>query len=105
VENQNATKFRKIYKEFSKLQSNVPRIVGRIAVNFFRDSFNNQGQKINGMIKPWEPRKSSPKRRKGRKLLIDRGMLRRGLIIKSTTNNKVVIGMDAITSPYAKASE
>jgi phage gpG-like protein len=75
--------------------------VGNIAVNFFRASFRNQGQKINGSIKKWPSRGGHPDRRDGRDLLVDSGRLRRGIIVKSASSGRVVIGVDAIVSSYA----
>lgn len=102
MENQNTDQFKKIIASYSRLKQDAPRIVGTIAVNFFRASFKNQGQKINGTIRPWSARGGSPSKRKGRKLLVDSGKLRRGIIVKQATAGKVVIGVDAIVSPYAQ---
>ena len=102
MENQNADQFRAIIASYARLKNDSPRIVGTIAVNFFRASFKYQGQKLNGVIKPWAARGGSPSNRKSRKLLFDSGRLRRGIIVKQATAGKVVIGVDAIVSPYAK---
>jgi len=101
--NHNADQFKLIIAKYSKLRQDAPRIVGNIAVNFFRASFRNQGQKINGSIKYWKGRDASPQNRMGAgNLLINTGRLRRGIIVKSATPGKVVIGVDAIVAPYAK---
>lgn len=101
MDNHNTEQFRLIIAKYGKLKQDAPRIVGRIAVNFFRASFKNQGQKINGSIKPWAARGGSPSKRKGRNLLVDSGKLRRGIIVKQASAGKVVIGVDALVSPYA----
>lgn len=100
--NNEAAKFRQLYRQYLALQKSAPRIVGAIAVNFFKASFKNQGQKLNGSIKPWRKRGGSPNSRKGRKLLINEGVLQRSPIIKSATSHKVVIGVSGAASSYAK---
>ena len=100
--NNNAAQFRAIYSRYLTLRGNAPRIVGGIAVNFFKASFKNQGQKINGSIRPWQKRGAGPSRRKGRKMLIDEGTLSRSPMIKSANTGRVVIGIDAAASAYAK---
>lgn len=99
--NHNAAKFRAMYGRYLGLKKDAPRIVGAIAVNFFKASFKNQGAKTNGSIKPWKSRGASTSKRKGRKLLIDEGTLSRSPMIKSANTGRVVIGVDAAAAKYA----
>jgi len=100
--NNNAEQFRLAYHKYLKLRSSAPQIVGRIAVNFFRRSFKNQGMMKNGSVEKWKDRSPGhPKNKENKKLLLDRGHLRDGIMIKSASPGKVVIGVDALVSPYA----
>ena len=98
--NKNSTQFKLLAQRYMMLRSDAPRFVGTIAVNFFKKSFDWQGQKINGNIKKWKKRGPSTSRRKGRKLLIDKGRLQRG-VTKSVANKSVKIGVDATVEKYA----
>lgn len=53
----------------------IPVVVGNDAVNFFQESFRNQG--FDG--KAWKQRKPGSKRNQGRAILTDRGHLKRGI--------------------------
>ncbi len=98
--NNNATQFKLLAQRYMTLRSDAPRFVGTIAQNFFKKSFDWQGQKLNGRIKKWKSRGPSPTRRKGRQLLIDKGRLKRG-IIKRVSGKSVKLGVDATVEKYA----
>ncbi len=78
-------------------------MLGNEAVNFFTNSFRQQGWLGNSFQK-WPSRKASKwgkvDKRKGRALLVDSGRLRRSIRIVSNSRGIVRIGTDV---PYAKA--
>jgi phage gpG-like protein len=93
----NIFNLRKVEAHFKSILLYAPGILGNEAVNFFIDSFRNQGW-LNNRFEPWKKRKS--KIGTGRSILVQTGRLRRGIRITSNSGGKVIIGNDA---PYAKA--
>ena len=76
----------------------LPRIVGRIAVNFYKDSFRRGGF-IDERYERWPQRKVKDKRSGRRALLVKSGRLRRSIRIVNTTTRSVTVGTDV---PYAE---
>lgn len=89
--------------KLNKLTSGMPRVVGQLAVNFFKDNFRRQA--FSGE-RPWPARKepSYPlakfgrKQKKKRALLVKSGALRRSIRVIDLGANYVVVGT---TLPYA----
>lgn len=88
---------------FKRVLMYAPGMLGNEAVNFFTNSFRQQGW-LGNSFTPWRARKASKwgkkDKRKGRAILIDSGRLRRSIRIVSNTRGIVIIGTDV---PYAKA--
>lgn len=94
----------KIEKHFKEVLLYAPNMLGNDAVNFFKDSFKNQGW-LGNSFTPWRPRKAVTRwgktpRNKGRAILVDSGRLRRSIRITSVRSMAVTIGTDV---PYARA--
>lgn len=66
--------------------SEYPAMAGKIALRFIDDNFRNQSWE--GI--PWKPRRGGAKRNKGRGLLINRAVLRRGNRIRSLPGAAIV---------------
>lgn len=81
------------------IQKELPVIIGREAVNFFKDRFRFGGWIDTGFEK-WKPRNPNAPRNNGRALLIDTGRLRNSIRVIEQGANYVVIGTDV---PYAEA--
>jgi phage gpG-like protein len=94
---------RKAEEHFKRVLMYVPGMLGNEAVNFFTNSFRQQGW-LGNSFTPWRARKVSKwgmrDKRKGRAILIDSGRLRRSIRIVSNSRGIVRIGTDV---PYAKA--
>lgn len=72
----------------------VPRMAGRIAVNFYKDSFRRQGF-IDQGFERWPARKRPDR---GRATLVKTGKLRRSIRIMKVTPSSVTVGS---SMPYA----
>lgn len=94
---------RKAEEHFKRVLMYAPGMLGNEAVNFFTNSFRQQGWLGNSFQK-WPSRKVSKwgkaDKRKGRAILVDSGRLRRSIRIVSNSRGIVRIGTDV---PYAKA--
>lgn len=77
----------------------LPVIIGREAVNFYKDRFRFGGW-IDTSFNRWLQRDSKAPRNEGRALLVDTGKLRNSIRVIETGANYVVIGSDM---PYAEA--
>ncbi|MEM7372806.1 MAG: phage virion morphogenesis protein [Bacteroidota bacterium] len=75
----------------------LPRVVGNMAVNFYKDRFRRQGWHDNSFSR-WPDRKR-PEKGARRAVLVKSGRLRRSIRIINTTFNSVTVGTDV---PYAK---
>lgn len=89
--------------EMRRMFHNLPRIIGRMAVNFYVQSFRRSGF-IDQRYERWPARKpaydNGRKRRGGnRALLIQSGRLRRSIRVVRMTNKSVTVGSDV---PYAQ---
>lgn len=79
----------------------MPRIIGRVAVNFYKDSFRRSGF-IDRRMEKWPARKRADRneRERGpRALLVKSGRLRRSIRIIRTLPSSVTVGSDV---PYAE---
>lgn len=84
---------------FKAYKERYPRIVGNMAVNFFKDSFRRQGFIKDTSLERWDPRKVNPKKGGKRNILVKSGALRRSVRIIRSGPGYVVVGSDL---PYAK---
>ncbi len=86
-------------RDFRAITKDLPNYIGTEAVRFFKDSFNRQGFIDKGGVQKWKARSPKAKRNKGRKILIDRAVLKRSIRITNKSNNSVTVGTNV---PYAK---
>ena len=86
-------------REYEAFIKSLPTIIGREAVNFFKDRFRF-GYWIDESPKKWPKRKEVGNNPSNRALLIQTGKLRNSIRVVETGSNYVVIGSDV---PYAKA--
>lgn len=82
----------------------APTLLGGEGLNFFLDSFKNEGWLGDGGMEKWPARKKNGKwgktPRPNRALLVDSGRLRRSVRVVRSSEMEVVWGSDA---PYARA--
>lgn len=84
---------------FKAFKKRLPRFVGVLAVNFFKENFTRQGFAHQPFIK-WKERKVYLKKEKSqRSTLIKTSALRRSIRIIQTSQNKVQVGT---MLPYAQ---
>ena len=76
----------------------LPAKIGTECVNFFKQSFRNQGW-TDTVFSPWAKRSPKAKRNAGRGILMDSGVLRNSIRISEISQNSVTIGTDV---PYAE---
>jgi phage gpG-like protein len=86
-----------ILKHFKAILNKAPKVVGRMAVDHFKQNFEVQGFVNNGLQK-WPERKKR-KKDKGRAILVKSGNLRDSIDIVSADTQHIVIGTNM---PYAK---
>lgn len=91
-------------RRFKAILIRLPAIAGNTALNFFLDSFKNQGW-LGNTLQPWLKRKDPTKwgqhpPRNGRALLVLTGKMRRATRITKVNQDTVGIGND---DPKAKA--
>lgn len=91
--------FDKQLAAFRTFKKNYPRVVGNMAVNFFKDSFRRQGFIEDTALDRWQPRKNQQKKGAKRNILVKTGALRRSIRIIRSGMGYVVVGTDL---PYAK---
>ena len=97
--NNNAQEIDKLLKSYRERKLRIIQDTAAMALSFFKKSFTNQGF-TDVTLKKWPARKGGP-RNKGRAILMNRGVLKRGLRIKKTSYNGSVIGVDEAIK-YAK---
>ena len=85
----NRFNFSIIDKKLKKVKSELPNEISMMSLKFFQKSFNKQGWDDISFNK-WKERKKQGKRIG--KTLIQSGALRRSIIIKSKSFNRIVIG-------------
>lgn len=90
--NKHADDFDELLKGYKAKKLQLMRQVAAIALTFFKTSFVNQGF-TDGSLQKWKARSGGPKN-KGRAILVDRAILKRGIRIKSVTYNESKIGVD-----------
>lgn len=83
---------------FRQVLGRAPRLLGNEAVNFFTNSFRQQGW-LGNRLERWARRRSNGKRSRGRAILVKSGRLRRGTRITRIEGLTTYIGNDV---PYAR---
>lgn len=91
--------FAKVAANYRRLAPRVPRELGTVAVNYFKDSFRRQGWRDKSLER-WKPRKPGAKRNTGRAILVDKGHLRNSIILSKADAKSAVISAPV---PYAAA--
>ena len=88
--------FDELRKEFRKLETKVPLLAGRIAVEFFKGAWSRGGWIENRSVEKWEPRKDKTNTRA---LLTRSSRLKRSPRITYRTKGAVKVGSDV---PHAR---
>lgn len=87
-------------QKYNTLRRKLPLVLGKEAVNFFKDNFRKGGWEGDNGNEQWQNRKPDiDGRARSRRTLIKSGNLRRSIRIATTTYNSVTI---ATNLPYAK---
>lgn len=84
-------------KTYQAEKKKLPKIIGQEAINYFRDSFRNQGW-TGTTFQKWKKRKGN--KDAGRAILIKSAQLRNSLRIVRADNNLIIV---ASNKPYASA--
>jgi phage gpG-like protein len=93
MDNKNAKEFEHLLKGYQAEKLKLMRSIAAMALTFFKSSFVNQGFTDDSLQK-WDGRKGGP-RNKGRAVLVDRGILKRGIRVKGVTGSNATIGVDS----------
>jgi len=83
-------------KRFDLLKRALPKVVGNMAVNHFRDSFRAGGF-TDSAFKAWAPRKKGARRNAGRALLVDAGHLKNSIVMKESSFEKIRISSEGLS--------
>lgn len=77
--NNNAEHFKEVVTKYKALMVKSRDVVGTIAIELFDESFNVQGQIMRGgTVKPWAKKGFAPPSTASKRVLLNRGRLRRG---------------------------
>lgn len=85
-------------KAFMREKKTLPRILGNIAENHFKEGFRKGGGMTNESRGGWKKRKQPAP---GRALLVKSGKLRRDVRLRRATFNRIVVGTSSMTGDYA----
>ena len=90
----------RLLERLNRTYKNFPNKAATLAVNFTKERFNAQNW-VDNRTEPWKPRKfnKGSKRRRARKILVDKARLLRSVRKVSVTKDSAIIGTDV---PYAK---
>lgn len=92
MENNNADEVDKLVTAYRGARLRLVRASAAIALAHFKASFTNQGFTDRSLVK-WKPRIGGP-RNKGRGVLVDKAVLKRGVRIKRADVKQAVVGVD-----------
>ncbi|MCT4580826.1 MAG: phage virion morphogenesis protein [Flavobacteriales bacterium] len=98
-----APDFNEASKAITKLTNKLPKQIGAIAEQFFKESFENQGFTNNTLI-PWKGTNSGKANKFGKKsegILINSGTLKRSISF-AASKGYVEVSVDGDVVPYAK---
>jgi len=98
--NKNASEFDDLIKGYRYIKLRLIQQSAAIALAFFKSSFTNQGFTDQALVR-WDSRIPGTPNDKGRAIEMGRGTLKRGLRIKSTSEDGAIVGMDEAI-PYAE---
>lgn len=90
--NKHAGEIDKLLESYRQRKLKIIKQTAAMALAHFKKSFTNQGF-TDVSLKTWPERKGGP-RNQGRAVLINRGVLKRGLRIKKTDYNGAIVGVD-----------
>jgi phage gpG-like protein len=91
-----------LVKESEKFKKRITIKVANLAKNHFLDGFRKGGRQTDQSRGGWKPRKKSdPKKRGRRAVLVSRGTLRNDIDTRKTTFEEIVIGTSEVTEDYA----
>lgn len=89
--------FDKILANFKKLEQHLPVILGNEAENHFVEGFKKGGGQTDAG--KWKPRKREDRKRPGRAILVDKGILRNDIKRRKTSFKRTVVS--TINTDYA----
>ncbi|PLW89998.1 phage virion morphogenesis protein [Mucilaginibacter sp.] len=98
AENRHANEFDDLLNGYRALKLRMIQQAAAMALTHFKESFTNQGF-TDETLQKWQARKGGAKNN-GRAILINRGILKRGLRIKHTSIDGAIVGEDE-GIPYA----
>lgn len=90
--------FSETHFRLAAVNKGLPRKAGAMIVEFFKESFRQQGWWDRNKEK-WAARKSRKRQNKGRAILVKSGRLRRSIRVIQVVQSKVIVGTDV---PYAR---
>lgn len=90
--NKNAKEIDELLNKYKGAKAAIMRDTAAMALAFFKQSFINQGF-TDVSLKKWDNRIGGP-RNQGRALLMNKGVLKRGLRIKKVSYEGSVVGVD-----------
>lgn len=94
TDHDNTDIFDRQIRELEKAEDRIARTIAVTALNFFEESFDNQGF-TDRVLSPWEKR-AEPSPRNTRKLLVDSGALSRSLTIRKQTWPEVIVASEGV---------
>jgi phage gpG-like protein len=99
--------FIKITNELIKFVKRAPRIAGNYAVGHFQDNIRKRGGiPENGRVQKFKPRMYTMRSQAGKKILYQTGNLTDSILIVSTSNTSVTVGIsDPSIKKYAMAHQ
>ena len=86
---------------FKRQKSILPKRLAKQAELHFKSGFRSGGGKTDSSLGGWRPREITAKRNIGRAILVDTGLLRRDIKVRSATWANMEIGTGAATKNYA----
>ena len=95
----NSEIFKNQREDFDKAINDAITIMGVEAVNFFNQSFKEQGF-LNEDFEQWAPRKKKDPQRGQRNILIKTGDLQRSIKVVNKSSDSVTIGTDVEYAKY-----
>jgi len=87
-----------VQKDFEAFNSRFPKFVGKIAVDFFKQSFKSEGFSGDSGIDKWQKTKDTSRRTRKGKTLVKTGRLKRSIKVTKKRPGFVVVGTSL---PYA----
>lgn len=96
VKNPRKFQFEKKIKELQTIKRTIPKIIGNTALNHFLKGFDDEAfSDTSERSDPWKKRKTLTKRDKvagRRNILVQSGALRRSIVVRRATWNRIIVG-------------